>query len=179
MGNTIHVTMLGKFTLWEEGMAKPCEVSLTGRSRRLWILVAYLILHRDRGVPAQELIDLLWPDASSGNPVSTLQNNASRARSALTDSGFSDARRLVACEDGLYRWAPDRETELDSDIFERLARQALAKRRPRMASLPHWKRCRCITGTSCRRVLQSSGAAASAPITVLCTSACAVRRYPG
>lgn len=130
MGNTIHVTMLGKFTLWEEGMAKPCEVSLTGRSRRLWILVAYLILHRDRGVPAQELIDLLWPDASSGNPVSTLQNNASRARSALTDSGFSDARRLVACEDGLYRWAPDRETELDSDIFERLARQALSKKTP-------------------------------------------------
>lgn len=59
MGSAITVTMLGKFTLREENMAQPCTVSLTGRSRRLWILVAYLIIHRDRGVPGQELIDLL------------------------------------------------------------------------------------------------------------------------
>ena len=44
MGNKIYVTMLGKFTLREEGMAQPCTISLTGRSRRLWILVAYLAL---------------------------------------------------------------------------------------------------------------------------------------
>lgn len=128
MEKPIHVTMLGKFTLREEGMAKPCAVSLTGRSRRLWILVAYLIIHRDRGVPAQELIDLLWPDAAGDNPISTLQNNASRARSALAELGFADARRLIVCEDGFYRWAPDRETKLDSDAFETLARQALLQK---------------------------------------------------
>ena len=89
MGNAIHVTMLGKFTLREEGMAQPCPLSLTGRSRRLWILVAYLILHRDRGIPAQELIDLLWSDASGGNPMSTLQNNASRARTPETSIIFT------------------------------------------------------------------------------------------
>ncbi len=130
MGNAIHVTMLGKFTLREEGMAQPCPLSLTGRSRRLWILVAYLILHRDRGIPAQELIDLLWSDASGGNPMSTLQNNASRARSALAELGFSDAKRLIVCEDGFYRWAPDRETEVDSDTFESLARHALLQKTP-------------------------------------------------
>lgn len=130
MGNAIHVTMLGKFTLREEGMAQPCPLSLTGRSRRLWILVAYLILHRDRGIPAQELIDLLWSDASGGNPMSTLQNNASRARSALAELGFSDAKRLIVCEDGFYRWAPDRETEVDSNTFESLARHALLQKTP-------------------------------------------------
>lgn len=127
MGNAITVTMLGKFTLREENMAQPCTVSLTGRSRRLWILVAYLIIHRDRGVPGQELIDLLWPDAAGDNPMSTLQNNVSRARNALAELGFSDAKRLITCEDGVYRWAADRETKLDSDEFERLARQALDK----------------------------------------------------
>ena len=126
----IYVTMLGKFALREEGMTQPCVVSLTGRSRRLWILVAYLILHRDRGIPAQELIDLLWPDAAGGNPMSTLQNNASRARSALAELGFSDAKRLIVCEDGFYRWAPDRETEVDSDTFEGLARHALCQKTP-------------------------------------------------
>lgn len=130
MADAIHVTMLGKLTLWEEGMGQPCTVSLTGRSRRLWVLVAYLIIHRDRGIPAQELIDLLWPDATGGNPMSTLQNNASRARNALAELGFTDAKRLIVCEDGFYRWAPDRETVLDSDTFENLARRALGQKTP-------------------------------------------------
>ena len=51
----VDVTMFGKFTLKQEGMEVPHAVSLTGRSRRLWTLTAYLILHRDRGVSAQEL----------------------------------------------------------------------------------------------------------------------------
>lgn len=130
MNNAIQVSMLGGFTFWEEGMEKPCAVSLTGRSRRLWLLVAYLITYRDRGVPAQELIDLLWPEAESGNPVSTLQNNVSRARSALAELGLSDAKRLIVCEDGLYRWAPHRETKLDSDAFEQLAHRALNQKAP-------------------------------------------------
>lgn len=54
----IDVTMFGKFTLKQEGMEVPHAVSLTGRSRRLWTLTAYLILNRNRGVSAQELIDL-------------------------------------------------------------------------------------------------------------------------
>ena len=57
----VDVTMFGKFTLKQEGMEVPHAVSLTGRSRRLWTLTAYLILNRNRGVSAQELIDLLWP----------------------------------------------------------------------------------------------------------------------
>lgn len=38
----IDVTMFGKFTLKQEGMEVPHAVSLTGRSRRLWTLTAYL-----------------------------------------------------------------------------------------------------------------------------------------
>lgn len=52
----IDVTMFGKFTLKQEGMEVPHAVSLTGRSRRLWTLTAYLILNRNRGVSAQALI---------------------------------------------------------------------------------------------------------------------------
>lgn len=42
----IDVTMFGKFTLKQEGMEVPHAVSLTGRSRRLWTLTAYLILNQ-------------------------------------------------------------------------------------------------------------------------------------
>lgn len=123
----VDVTMFGKFTLKQEGMEVPHAVSLTGRSRRLWTLTAYLILHRDRGVSAQELIDLLWPEAENDNPLSTLQNNVSRARAALAELGFTHAKVIIHNEKGYYRWAPDRETQLDVEQFETLAKAALAE----------------------------------------------------
>lgn len=92
----INVTMFGKFTLKQEGMEVPHAVSLTGRSRRLWTLTAYLILNRNRGVSAQELIDLLWPEAENDNPLSTLQNNVSRARAALAALAEEDMEKSVA-----------------------------------------------------------------------------------
>lgn len=123
----IDVTMFGKFTLKQEGMEVPHAVSLTGRSRRLWTLTAYLILNRNRGVSAQELIDLLWPEAENDNPLSTLQNNVSRARAALAELGFTHAKGIIHNEKGYYRWAPDRETQLDVEQFETLAKAALAE----------------------------------------------------
>ena len=125
MEKPVQITMLGKFTIYGPGLARPRLISLTGRSRRLWILVAYLIMNRERGVPAQELIDWLWPEAVGINPVSTLQNNISRARNALEELGLEDGKRLIANTSGTYFWAPDRETELDCERFARLANLAL------------------------------------------------------
>ena len=76
----IRVTMLGKFSIYGPGLVRPRVVSLTGRSKRRWTMIAYLILHRDRGVPAQELIETFWPGAEGLNPISTLQNNISRRK---------------------------------------------------------------------------------------------------
>lgn len=92
--------------------------SLSGRAHRLWLLVAYLIVNRDHGVSPQELIDLLWPEVTSNNPVSTLQNNVSRARALFSEANFDDARDLIKHTDGLYYWAPERSTLLDTEIFE-------------------------------------------------------------
>ena len=126
MENSIQVTMFEKFTIRESGSQQPRAISLSGRSRRLWTLVAYLILHRDRGVSAQELIDLLWPEACGDNPLSTLQNNVSRARAALEELGMTDAKRLIYNDAGMYRWAPRRDTVLDCEEFEKMASHALA-----------------------------------------------------
>lgn len=124
MAKPIHVNMLGKFTITEEGQFPSREISLTGRSRRLWTLVSYLIIHRDHGISGQELIDLLWPEAENDNPMATLQNNVSRARTALADLGISDAKNLIKYEAGLYKWAPDTETVTDFDRFEELSKRA-------------------------------------------------------
>ena len=102
MRESVEITMLGKFTIFGPGMAAPKAVSLTGRARRLWILTAYLILNRDRGVSARELIDVLWPDSESSDPMATLQNNVSRARNALEELGLRDGKKLICNRSGTY-----------------------------------------------------------------------------
>lgn len=117
MENEIHVTMFGKFTIYGPGLVRPRVISLTGRSKRLWTLVAYLILHRDRGVPAEELIDTFWHDSDGLNPISTLQNNISRARNALEELGLEDGKRLIHNNSGTYFWAPNKKTIVDCEQF--------------------------------------------------------------
>ena len=125
MDTEIRVTMLEKFSIYGPGLVRPRVVSLTGRSKRLWTMIAYLILHRDRGVPAQELIETFWSGTEGLNPMSTLQNNISRARNALEELGLEDGKRLIYNNSGTYFWAPDRKTILDCEIFETLCGNAL------------------------------------------------------
>lgn len=173
----INVTMFGKFTLKQEGMEVPHAVSLTGRSRRLWTLTAYLILNRNRGVSAQELIDLLWPEAENDNPLSTLQNNVSRARAALAELGFTHAKVIIHNEKGYYRWAPDRETQLDVEQFETLAKAALAEED--MENRLPWRRkpWRFTPAIFLRKAQRSSGASTSTRITARFIRAYVARRW--
>lgn len=125
MQDFIEVTMLGKFSIYGPGMPMPRTVSLTGRARRLWILVAYLILNRERGVTASELIEVLWPEGESKDPMATLQNNISRARNALEELGLENGKKLIANRSGAYFWAPETETRLDCEQFRTALRGCL------------------------------------------------------
>lgn len=173
----VDVTMFGKFTLKQEGMEVPHAVSLTGRSRRLWTLTAYLILNRNRGVSAQELIDLLWPEAENDNPLSTLQNNVSRARAALAELGFTHAKVIIHNEKGYYRWAPDRETQLDVEQFETLAKAALAEEDMEKSVALARRPWRFTPAIFLRKAQRSSGASTSTRITARFIRAYVARRW--
>ncbi len=130
----IYVNMLGKFSIWnadesqrDSAGAAGSELSLTGRSRKLWTLVAYIIMHRFTGASTQELIELLWPEGDYANPESTLQNTVSRVRTTLKNLGFENAKDLVVYEDGFYRWAPGCELVFDVEQFENACKEALAE----------------------------------------------------
>lgn len=128
----IRVKMLGNFTLTEvdsddtdltyehfKPTANTHTANLSGRSKRLWILIAYLIANRAQGgVPPHKLIDVLWPEVKGDNPLAKLQNNVSRARAMLKEKGFADATNLIKCKHGLYSWNSDRDTYIDVDLFE-------------------------------------------------------------
>ncbi len=119
----IMVSMLGGFSIQEEGDNTDKKINLSGRSKRIWTLIAYLIIHRDRGVTAQELLDTLWPKLENDNPLSTLQNNISRARAALNGLGLPEAKSLIKYYGGTYQWASDCQTEVDAEQFDRALRE--------------------------------------------------------
>jgi tetratricopeptide (TPR) repeat protein len=83
----------------------PCELdeacrSLSAHGReirlqpRVFDLLCYLVRHRDRVVPKEELLDALWP----GSVVidNALQRVVSVARSALAEAGLPDAVRTYS-----------------------------------------------------------------------------------
>lgn len=112
--NVLEVKMLGGFTL------RRGEISLevSGRSRKLYLLLACLIRERARGIPYEELGGLLWPgaglDAGALNALKALLHRARR---------FLDALGAGACllnRDGCCRWDPAVPLTLDAEEFCRL-----------------------------------------------------------
>ncbi|WP_196073169.1 BTAD domain-containing putative transcriptional regulator [Nakamurella alba] len=76
-------------------------------------LLAVLLVHRNRVVSADRLIDELWGEAAPVNPAGALQVRVSQLRKALQDAE-SGARDLVVSQPPGYLL---RATEVDADEF--------------------------------------------------------------
>ena len=55
---TVSVSLLGGFALELDGTTLTDDIN---RSLKLWSVLAYLILHRDRPVSQTEFIETFWP----------------------------------------------------------------------------------------------------------------------
>lgn len=117
---SIYVTMLGNFQLLAGGVSVGDDA---GRSQKIWNLLAYLLIHRERSVPQQELIDVLWPDESSQNPGNALKTLLYRARAMLAPLLGADAQ-LILSRRGAYSWNNSYQCIVDAEEFAALIRQA-------------------------------------------------------
>jgi DNA-binding SARP family transcriptional activator len=105
-------------------------VQIPGAKERA--LLADLLVHTGRVVPADRLVDDVWGDLPPGNPANTLQGRISALRRALGPA----ARVLVTRPPG-YLLELDHE-QLDAARFDRLAaeaRRAAARGSPDAARL--------------------------------------------
>lgn len=110
--------MLGGFSLgWGETV-----LELGARSRKLYLLLAYLIRARERDVPYPELARLLWPGQEPDNSTwGALKALLHRARSFLGRLG-ADMGKLLLNRDGLCRWDPAVPLSVDAEEFAALCR---------------------------------------------------------
>ena len=98
----LQIQMLGEFVI----NARNVRISDSdNRSRKLWILLAYLIYHRHRNVTQDELIRLLWNETREGkNPAGALKTVFHRVRAMLDRLWPEAGRQLILYQNGGYSW---------------------------------------------------------------------------
>jgi SARP family transcriptional regulator, regulator of embCAB operon len=131
--------ILGRVEVW----AGDHELELGGP--RQVALLAVLLLHANRFVPRDALIDAVWPRSSAGS-VNRLAMAIGRLRRAISPLDYVDSPRLRTVRSG-YRLSVA-QGELDADVFQdgvHAGRHALDRKDPADAAellesvLPLWR----------------------------------------
>lgn len=116
----IQVKMLGELSLqYEDNRIAESD----NRTKKVWLLLSYLICQRDRVVSTKKLVELLWgEEPMSNNPENALRITLHRLRSQLNGLWPNAGRELILSREGGYIWNDAVSVELDCDRFDALVR---------------------------------------------------------
>jgi len=103
------------------------------RSRKVWLLLAYMIYFRNRTITTEELIYLLWSNEdSSSNPSNALKTMFHRVRSTLDQLGPDVGRNLIIRRQGGYTFNTELSFDLDILRFEALCQNGKMEKDPQV-----------------------------------------------
>lgn len=121
----LQVRMLGGFSIRLGGK----EINDSdNRSRKVWLLMAYMIYCRNRSISQEELADLLWGEEErSSNPINALKTMFHRVRSLLNQLDSAAGHSLIVRQEGTYAWNQEVPFSLDTDDFEALCRKGASE----------------------------------------------------
>lgn len=108
----IEVQMLGEFSITINGNR---ITNLTGRTKRVWLLVQYLIANRFKDVTTDMLQEVLWKEGECGNPLNSLKNLVYRAREILKKLSGCPNAEFINYVDGRYQWNNNYPCTVDSE----------------------------------------------------------------
>lgn len=117
------IRMLGEFSI----QSGDVEISdKDNRSRKIWLLLAYMIYCRNQPVSQDKLITLLWGEdaENSANPANALKTMFHRARTLLDQLGEGAGHTLILRRAGSYAWNPEISFRFDVEDFERYCKEA-------------------------------------------------------
>ena len=114
----IHVKMLGEFS-FQAGGNKISDSD--NRTKKIWLLLSYLLCQRGHAVSQRKLIELLWgEEPSSSNPENALRITFHRMRVMLNQLWPTAGRALILHRDNGYIWNDEIPITLDCEVFDRL-----------------------------------------------------------
>ena len=108
----LRIRMLGPFQVLQDGDPIP---SSTWRSQQTRTVLKVLLARRGRVVPADQLLEILWPEDDPDAGRKRLHVRVSQLRRAL-DPGGSSAPIVTA--EGGYAFSPEADCWLDVAEFE-------------------------------------------------------------
>lgn len=113
----ININLLGEFKLY----VKETNISADmNRSKKMWQMLEYLIVHRNRRVSNEELIELLWGREKVKGPENALKTLSYRLRKMLESLNVPYARELIQTVEGGYSWQSYYPCRVDIAVFEDL-----------------------------------------------------------
>lgn len=109
-----------------------CSISYKGKtidsnslhSKKIWTLLAFLIVFRKRDIAQNELIDLVYSEDNSANPMNALKTLMHRVRSSLDELNYVGGKNIILQQDGSYKWNTALPITVDIDTFEELAQRS-------------------------------------------------------
>lgn len=111
----LHIEMFGEFTIYVDGEK---NFQYEGRTRKLWNLLQYLLVNRNRPVPQAELFSIAHLDGKKGKPENSLKNLIYRLRGLLEESDLPK-EDYILCRRGAYQWNPEISVTLDIEVLNR------------------------------------------------------------
>jgi len=113
----LQVQMLGDFSFRE---GDNLISDLQNRTKKVWLLLAYILCKRGQLVSRKELVQLLWgEEATSNNPENALKITFYRVRTLLDQLEPNAGHQLVIWKDNGYTWNLDIPMTLDIEEFEK------------------------------------------------------------
>ena len=117
----VKIKMFGTFEIIVNGNV---VLSQLRQAKKTSQFLEYLILKRDRPVPHEELLEMLWSDKENRNPATALRTLLHRYRALVESSGLPELADSILTARGAYQWNSDLDCEIDVFEFERLCQEA-------------------------------------------------------
>ncbi len=96
------------------------------RSKKMWTLLQFMIANHNRSISQTELINLLWSNKNSENPVGALKTSLHRLRACLDELELPKGNEIIVNSMGSYAFNNNLECEIDFDCFEALYKKSVA-----------------------------------------------------
>ena len=117
----IKIKMFGNFEILVNGNVVLTQLRQAKKTSQF---LEYLILKKDRAVPHEELLEMLWSDKENRNPATALRTLLHRYRSLVEQSGLPELENSILTARGAYQWNSNLDCEIDVFEFERLCQEA-------------------------------------------------------
>ena len=133
--NTMYIKMLGGFSIT---LGNQAVTENDGRTKKIWMLIEYLLANRKKDISQEKLIEVLWEgEEGCEAPFNALKNLVYRARKVL--ARLSDEKlEYIKFNRNTYSWNNDIPCVVDIEEFERNWSKASQPEAEKDARISHY-----------------------------------------